>query len=339
MTKTKNKGFSLVELLIAVAILSIIMVMISGFLSSTLIAQKRTKKNMQMQTEAQRIYAQLSEVIMQATYVRVQTEDNKVYEYNTSEKKFEQNASASLLSNMLVPDNYANYQLDDGTNARKVIINYKTGEIYNEKDKKYPDAGKEIDSTDTSVISFRSLTKKDDELSKSASGKITNSVYKEHYYVVPKYIYVEYSCASDKKAFVIFRYGIPEGEDEKSSEYSKLKHRLYMYRSGELDKSSVPSKGESLSESSGAGIHFSTAKNFIDEMAKNKNEEGLVSKYIENFYLTANPDENAMTFYLLVEDERLKGYNYTLNETVNIRNSNVLTVKPQLLKEWTGSTP
>ena len=80
MNKAKNRGFSLVELLIAIAILSIIMVMISGFVSSTLISQRKTKKNMQMQTEAQRIYYQLSEIIMQATYIRVQAEDGSVYD-------------------------------------------------------------------------------------------------------------------------------------------------------------------------------------------------------------------------------------------------------------------
>lgn len=281
MNKAKNRGFSLVELLIAIAILSIIMVMISGFVSSTLISQRKTKKNMQMQTEAQRIYYQLSEIIMQATYIRVQAEDGSVY----------------------VPDNYANYQLGGNTDSQKVIVDFVTGELYNEKGKKYPTAGSQIDNDTGTILSYRAL------ISSTSTDEM-----KEYNAISPKYLYIEYSSSKEKKAYVIFRYDRSVG-------------KLYMYRSAEMDKNQVP----------GANAKFAVAKNEIDTNANDEN--GLVSRYLKSLVLTVNPDANAVTFNMELEDTRYKGYNYKLNETVNIRNSNVLTVKPQLLNKWTGSTP
>ena len=285
MNKAKNRGFSLVELLIAIAILSIIMVMISGFVSSTLISQRKTKKNMQMQAEAQRIYYQLSEIIMQATYIRVQAEDGSVY----------------------VPDNYANYQLGGNTDSQKVIVDFATGELYNEKGKKYPTAGSQIDNDTGTILSYRAL------ISSTSTDEM-----KEYNAISPKYLYIEYSSAKEKKAYVIFRY---DSSDDK----------LYMYRSAEMDENQVP----------GTAANFAVAKNAVDTQISTNtaDENGLVSRYLKSFGLTVNPDTNAVTFNMELEDPKFKGYNYKLNETVNIRNSNVLTVKPQLLNRWTGSTP
>ena len=78
----KNKGFSLVELLIAIAILSIIMVMISSFITTTLNSNNKAKREIQVQEEAQRIYYQISDLIMQASYIRVTTADGTAYVYD-----------------------------------------------------------------------------------------------------------------------------------------------------------------------------------------------------------------------------------------------------------------
>ena len=234
-----------------------------------------------MQTEAQRIYYQLSEIIMQATYIRVQAEDGSVY----------------------VPDNYANYQLGGNTDSQKVIVDFATGELYNEKGKKYPTAGSQIDNDTGTILSYRAL------ISSTSTDEM-----KEYNAISPKYLYIEYSSSKEKKAYVIFRYDRSAG-------------KLYMYRSAEMDKNQVP----------GATAKFAVAKNEIDTNANDEN--GLVSRYLKSLVLTVNPDANAVTFNMELEDTRYKGYNYKLNETVNIRNSNVLTVKPQLLNKWTGSTP
>lgn len=292
MKRNRNKGFSLVELLIAIAILAIIMVMMSSLLSSTLHEQRKTKKAMQMQTEAQRIYYQLSEALMQATYVRVESLDGKLYD---SEGKPE---SKTLLSKNLVPDNYPNYQLGGETKERPVRVDLDTGEIFAGKNKKYPLAGREIDKADADVVSFWVLTKKIDDL---------EGTYRDYYYVKPKYIYIEYSSDKLRKSYVIFAYD--EGKNE-----------LRMYRpDSDFAQADVP----------GASANFAVAKGNLSA------SEGLVTSYVQkdSFYLTANPAENYVKISMKIEDSKYKGCGYQLNETVNIRNTNVLSVKPLNLKD------
>lgn len=272
MKSKKNSGFSLVELLISIAILSIIMVMISGFVSSTLISQRKSKKNMQMQTEAQRIYSHLSEAIMQATYIRVEADDGTSY----------------------VPDNYANYQLSNSSTSdapREVIVDLSTGELYNKDKKKYPEAGSEVDGDTGTILSFWALSKN--------TLKKVDDPGQEYNYVKPKYVYIEYNTSSGKKAYVIFGYNGTE---------------LRMYRSGEFALGSVPSFSEAVSALGSVG------------------EDGLLSSYVNDLEISVDPSAGAVSLAMVLEDAKYKGYNYKLDETVNIRNSNVLTVKPQLLR-------
>lgn len=302
-----NKGFSLIELLIAIAILSIIMVLISGFISSTLNSEARAKKDMQVQSEAQRIYYQMADMIMQASYVRVETASGDVYEYDSTSKKFNLSAT-SFGTNTYVPDYYGNYQLNNGKNDRKTIIDYATFSIVDENDKTYPDAGSEIDGDDASgrvVKSFRALYQ---------SGT--------KYYVIPKYIYIEYSDGKSEAAAVA-----PDGLSANGTisykncimfEYNTTDHTIYMSRN--------TASGDVVPEVVGFNEMKSGTKHILTDKA-------------QEFYISANPDENAMDLSLLLEDKRYEGYSYTMFQTVNFRNDNVLTVKPQLLYKWTGGTP
>ncbi len=64
--KLNNKGFSFVELVIAVAILAVIMVSISSFMASTTAVYTRTTKDNEVQIEAQNVYNTITNSIMQA---------------------------------------------------------------------------------------------------------------------------------------------------------------------------------------------------------------------------------------------------------------------------------
>lgn len=316
----KNKGFSLIELLIAIAILAIIMVMISGFVSTTLHTQRRTKKDMQIQEEAQRIYAQFSDILMQATYVRIEAVDSKGRFVNTSTGRVDGIATVDLGSKHFVPDSYPNYQLNDGLNSRKTIVDFNDFQLYNEADKTYPDAGCEIDTDDAGKVikSFRALTKKG-----------VGDVYHEYYYIIPKYIYIEYSnggtkmtssgggtpTAETKKAYVIFKYDFGN-------------HKLYMYRHEAEASETIPS----------ADNRYQKAVQEIDaKAAVADNKYDFISDNIQTFYLSANPDGNTFSVEMMIENKKNQGYIYQLKETVNMRNSNVLTVKPQLLRKRKAS--
>lgn len=311
----KNKGFSLIELLIAITILAIIMMMISGFVTTTLHTQRKTKKDMQIQEEAQRIYSQFSDIIMQATYIRVKSKDTKGYVYDSGSGKVDTSSSTDLGTTHFVPDDYPNYQLNNGLDSRKIIVDYNDFQLYNEDDKVYPGAGSEIDN-DTDVIkSFRALTKKDSGL---------GNTYQEYYYVQPEYIYIEYSkgkSAATKadKAYAILKY------DDSA-------HKLYLYRYENASSEEIPSSTN----------NFSAAVTQINAQVASKGSNyGFISDNVEEFYLSANPDDNSLSVVMKIEDDKYEGYRYSLKEIINIRNSNVLTVKPQLLRKrkGTGSTP
>ena len=131
----KNRGFSLVELLIAIAILAIIMVMISGFMASTVNSHTKNRREMQVQDEAMRIYSQVADMIMQATYVRITSADGEAYQYNKTDKKFEKVTPTVSLKQTFVPDNYCNYELNGQYADRKVIVDYKTYNLVDENNK------------------------------------------------------------------------------------------------------------------------------------------------------------------------------------------------------------
>lgn len=126
--KKHNQGFSLIELLIAVAILSIIMIAVVQFMSTTSGAYQKNKKNLNLQTDTMQIMGQLSDTIMRANYIRLETKDKGMYTIVNSDKetknkrsveqakriktKADGSTESELVGNVtydFVPDNYPNY--------------------------------------------------------------------------------------------------------------------------------------------------------------------------------------------------------------------------------------
>lgn len=73
MKQKQNQGFSLVELILAVAILGIIMVAIASFMTTTTKTYKRTKNDTEMQQTGQELFDMITDKIMQANEIRVGT--------------------------------------------------------------------------------------------------------------------------------------------------------------------------------------------------------------------------------------------------------------------------
>lgn len=291
----KNKGFSLIELLIAVAILSIVMIMVTQFMSTTSGALSKTKKNLAIQTEAMELGEQLSDSLAQATYIRVCTKDNVTYKLNNqldSNKRKNRTASAEGSVKVgssnaeLVVDNYPNY-LKNGDSSRKIILNDTNYTLVNESGKAYPLSG---DEDTTAVQSFRLLT--------------SNNIASEPLYVLPKYIYLRYQKkvnGTENEAYVIY--------------YFKDKE-IYMDR-GDLS-------GTLLADGYQNAVNKVTTKS-----AKGKGENGLLTENLTDCYFSANSEENTVILDMLLTDSRYNKYTYNYTETVLLRNSNVLTVKPQ----------
>lgn len=65
--KNKNSGFSLIELVIAIAVLSFLMLAVSSFMGSSVMHTKKTKVEVRMQAQAQETYSLITDSIMQAS--------------------------------------------------------------------------------------------------------------------------------------------------------------------------------------------------------------------------------------------------------------------------------
>lgn len=78
MKKKHNQGFSLVELLVAIAILALIMVALASFLATTTRTYTRTRNDIEVQRTGQEVFDLISDKIMQASEIRV-GRDGKEY--------------------------------------------------------------------------------------------------------------------------------------------------------------------------------------------------------------------------------------------------------------------
>lgn len=181
---THNKGFSFIELLIAVTILSIVMLMIVNFMSMTTGAYRKTKKNVNIQTEALQVMEQMSDSLMQAAYVQVSFVNNELFDitYDNSNSKNERKISkkTETLSGELVPDNYRNYLANGNpfNMDKDAILDMKTFQPIKED-------GVVVDAT---MKSFRALNQSGQNL-----------------YVRPEYIYMEYMLSDVDKTHVIYK--------------------------------------------------------------------------------------------------------------------------------------
>lgn len=89
MKKTNNRGFSLVELILAIAILAIIMVAVASFMGTTTRTYTKTKNDIEIQEKGQEIFDSISDKLMQATCIRIGTTDGNEYYSYPSEDKYE----------------------------------------------------------------------------------------------------------------------------------------------------------------------------------------------------------------------------------------------------------
>lgn len=310
-----NKGFSLIELLIAMTILSIVMIMVGQFMSSSTMASKKVKDNLEVQSEAMAVMTNISDTVEQASYVRVTVDQTSIQAKEISDvsggtatasrtRTVTDATSAICTSDLgsvmnfdLVSDDYPNHIRPNDT-ERKVIIDFSTYKFVPEKtsNQKYPLSG-DLETTPsngkylTEVRSFRCLKVKD----VSTGGE-------KYYYVQPKFLYLEYRDVADtsKVVCVIYRF-----------DYTKKK--IYMKR--QTYAKTTKNRYKAMTEA-------------VDTLCSSGGTEGLVTSSLKDFYLSADVEGNALLFNCLFEEN---GYQYNSVETTKFRNTNAITVRPQKL--------
>ena len=308
--KLKNKGFTLIELLIAMAILSIVTFMVVQFMGSTLVAYRKNNRNLDVQTEAMRITNQMSDILMKASYIRVQGSGTDA-------------STGATVTYDLVPDNYANYvKPATETTDRQVIYNASTFEIIDKNKNTYPFSGDlDIPDDNKNLKSYRCL--------KDISG--TNVVYN---YIVPQYIYVEYS---DKETTVISSGGVTSETSNELLKYAvyKIDGEHIYYNQGNI-VTTTPSNSDDINDTT--NNRFIVAKNRLDAVIATG--KGVLTDLIQvdggnlKFQLSAESDGNTLYTKIIFENN---GYTYETDLPINFRNTNVLTVRPQELYRYVPS--
>ncbi|MGN0154495.1 MAG: type II secretion system protein J [Lachnospiraceae bacterium] len=313
-----NKGFTLIELLIAMALLSIVMVMVVQFMSNTSGAYRKTKKNLAVQTEASEVMNQISDTLVQATYIRVSIDGDECYIIKKSEQSKQNKRSITKdtagIDCDFVPDNYGNYASTGSVfdTTRKTVVNFDTYELVSAKkgEGNYPlTTDADYHSTDKVVRSFRMLRKGDNVSGDIASGDV-ESPYR---YVIPKYLYVEYASPTFGNTMHVLYYFVKQKDGKHYSIYMDR----YETADGDLTKGFNYAKNALKTKLGG-----------LDADSISKDAEGLLTKIVSDFYLSADVDGNAILTNVLFESS---GYQYNTVETINLRNSNVLSVRPQKL--------
>ena len=75
MKKLNNQGFTLIEMLLALVILTIFMVCVTAFVASSSKSTKQTKKQVKVQQDAQEVYDTIFDSVMQATALIINTKE------------------------------------------------------------------------------------------------------------------------------------------------------------------------------------------------------------------------------------------------------------------------
>lgn len=296
----------MIELLISLALLSIIMVMVVQFMSSTAGAQKKTKENIKVQTEAKEVMTNIMDGLVTASYVQVRSKNGVVYTMNKttgSRKEALSPATGSISviptsSTTIVPDNFGNYNkmVDADGNyiggERKVIVDMDTFQLPGEKvaDGNYPLKGDLHRSAISDARSFRILKQE-------VAGNDT------YLYIEPLYIYAEYN--------IVGPGGTQQVESVMYKFVDNAKGNISIYLSRNTWDRNTASRWYT------ALISTSTS-----------DDTGLLTKNLSDFYLSADAEGNALMIDALFD---IKGYKYNAAETVKFRNSSVLTVRPQNL--------
>ena len=335
--KKTNQGFSLIELLIAMTILSIIMIMIVQFMSTSSGAYRKTKKNLNIQTESMQVMEQMADTLMQANYVRVSTKDDGMYTITKTDKNtknqrvVDEAASYDAVKFDFVPDNYGNYALNDTlkTTSRGVIVDFTTFEVLDSSGKPYPlDTDSDFISPDEPVRSFRYL--------KSGG---------DYQYIKPEFIYAEYARQADDGTAITVHviYYITDITDTRDNTCSIYVNRYETQTDAEAITKNYEWARQQMLNKLGASVSAAASKkSAVTDKFTSANTtitgdvEGLLTDRISDFYLSADSEGNAFLANILFVDE---GYEYNVVETISFRNSNVLTVRPQQLykKKGTGT--
>lgn len=321
MKKLNNRGFTLIEMLLALAILAIFMVCVTAFVASSSKSTKQTKKQVKVQQDTQEVYDTIFDSVMQATALIINTKelasgdgtasgsavpaassdasaDARVRKSEQFDAKLAAGEEVYLFSSAAY-DNIEfvkkNYEPDAAGGAsaiqdakQKYLTEHPDITISNPTGFIYTQNNKEVLNPDGNVVNSTStkITEKKNVIS-MAQFWGAMAVFS-----LPD---MEYAAFDDREYVV---EGIGTGS-VKISDTEKLCSTIVY----DKDKKSIYLNRDT------------TAIDFTP------NENNRIADNCTEFTIKVAPDKNSVTLKLTLSDA---GYSYTVGGVVNIRNNNIL---------------
>ena len=301
MNNKSNKGFSLVELLVAIAIMSIILMMVVQMMGSSSVALRKTRKKLELQTEAMEFREQFSDILMQARYIRVMSEDKNTYTLDTSldstnNRRKRDVTAVGTVTGSLVSDNYPNLTAA-GDKDLDIYMNKGTYTLYG-KDRlgtQYPA------SIDSMIQSMRILT--------------DGAPLGQSYYIIPSYIYVRYQMdeTNNTEQYAMFHF-VKDGDS----------YKVF------VDKGTINNIDTSVVDG------FFTAKSYVDSKA---GLNGLMSDKVKDVYFSADVAANTVYVDIQFENAKYTNQTYEYRDAISLRNTYALSVPPNKMYMKETVTP
>lgn len=317
MKKLNNQGFTLIEMLLALVILTIFMVCVTAFVASSSKSTKQTKKQVKVQQDAQEVYDTIFDSVMQATALIINTKELASGDATASgsatpsassdarvrkSEQFDAKLAAGEEVYLFSPAAYdnieyvkKNYEPDASGGAGAIsdaknkymaehpdiTISNPTGFIYTQNNKEVLDPeGNVVSSSSIKISEKKNVISMAQLWGAMAVFSLPNMEY----------------AAFDDREYVV--EGIGTGSVE-ISDTEKLCNTIVY----DKDRKSIYLNRDT------------TAIDFTP------NENNRIADNCTEFTIKVAPDKNSVTLKLTLSDA---GYSYTVGGVVNIRNNNIL---------------
>ena len=116
LKKEKNKGFTLVELMVAIAVLALLIIAVVGFMSHESVILRKEEADISVQNSAQETYNDIADIIIQAKYIKIEAynvPDNSIIDFDKKNvgKSISQNVNEITFTRK--SDGAAGYNFED----------------------------------------------------------------------------------------------------------------------------------------------------------------------------------------------------------------------------------
>ena len=308
MKKLNNKGLTLVELLVALTVLSIFMVTVTAFVTSTTTSTKRTKRQINVERASQEVYDDIYDAIVQATCLIVRTDEVATADATTTESSTTEASTTEATSDVKLAYKTENF---DSTLASKNNVFLVSKNAY--MSTVYAQNGNEASGTTASMSAA------DFDAFAQASNLNVSKPMKFKKDKLGKWQSESMNMSHAQHTTTM---GILSGE---MSEYSVFDSKTYNVTGIALGPVSIDAATTTNPMYNTLVYDRTTKKIYLNRGTTPRdftiNENNKIAENCSNFTIKVNKDQSSVVVNMTFTDG---GYGYTVGGTINLRNLNIL---------------